>query len=89
MRAAIFILLAIVLIMAGLGAGKTALQGIREKEIMTSGRRISSFVRKENAPGYFWSAVSYNIVMAVGLSGGGVALIVSALRGGRKPPSSP
>lgn len=86
MRATSFIVLALILLLAGLGAGKVVIVALKENEIMSNGRRSSRLIRKEAEPKQFWADVTFNSVVCVGLVAGSAALVVSAIRGPKTKP---
>ena len=79
-RMILSILGAVVLLAAGLGASLTCVEGIKEKEIMSSGRRSSRLVSKEREPGSYWLNVSFYGVVGLGLLYAGGALIVGTFK---------
>lgn len=80
MRITVFLVLATVLFMAGLGAAVTCVRALKDNDIMSNGRRSSTLVSREQDPGRFWVHVSFNGLVAAGLFAGGAALVVSAFR---------
>jgi hypothetical protein len=80
LRRLVLLLLAVILLAAGAGAAKTFVDALKEEEVMTGGRRVSTLVTKEKDPGHYWVSTSFNAVVAVVLFGLGGAVVWSAFR---------
>jgi len=87
MRAALFILIAVIFFMAGLGATVTCTRALKDDDIMSTGRRHSRLIERETEPGLFWFHISVNALLALALFGGSGVLVVSAIRGPKKSSS--
>jgi len=75
---------AVILILAGLGAAKTTLDGLQNDEIMATGRRTSHLVVKESEPRDYWITIIGSGVISVGLLAGGGLLVLQAFKPGKK-----
>ncbi len=87
LRATLLTVLAIILLLAGLGAGKTGIEAINEDEIMSMGRRHTRLIQKESDPLFYWITVSIYAALAAGLIGASAAAATSAIRGAKKHPT--
>lgn len=79
-RRVLCLLGAAILFLAGLGAGKTVVEGLREERVMSSGRRSSRLVSREGDSGSYWAAIGYHGVIAVGCFLGTLLLLRKGFR---------
>lgn len=80
LRRIVLLLLAVILLAAGAGAGKTFIDALKEEEVMTGGRRVSTLVTKEKDPGHYWVSTSFHGAVALVLFGLGMGVVWSAFR---------
>ncbi len=76
----VLLLLAIILLAAGAGAGKTFLEALKEERVMTGGRRVSVQVTKADNPQGYWVSTCFHGGTALLLFGLGGWAAVSAFR---------
>lgn len=88
MRAAICLLVAIVLLTGGLLTAKSCVTAVKENEVMLMGRKSSRLIRKEQLPTAFWISVGLNSMMAAGMFAVSAVLVVVAVRGRHKSPGA-
>ena len=84
LRIALFLLMAAILILASLGAGKTVKEGLEDERVMHSGRRTSRLIDKATDPNWYWLQMGYTGVICAGLFAGGVWLAVRAFVPGKR-----